>query len=24
MLNRLARDLDGFLSGRPFHDAART
>jgi lactate dehydrogenase-like 2-hydroxyacid dehydrogenase len=24
MLNRLARDLDGFLAGRPFHDAARS
>jgi lactate dehydrogenase-like 2-hydroxyacid dehydrogenase len=23
MLDRLARDLDGFLAGRPFHDAAR-
>jgi lactate dehydrogenase-like 2-hydroxyacid dehydrogenase len=23
MLARLARDLDGFLAGRPFHDAAR-
>jgi lactate dehydrogenase-like 2-hydroxyacid dehydrogenase len=23
MLDRLARDLDGFLAGRPFHDATR-
>jgi phosphoglycerate dehydrogenase-like enzyme len=23
MLARLARDLDGFLAGQPFHDATR-